>query len=65
MKIIKLLLVALFLIGIIGFNISVVADSNPTIYNSGYKLKDWEGNVIGCECPYVNGTCICATKPAT
>ena len=50
-------------VALLSTDASAVSQDPDKVYQAGFELHDADGNVIGCDCPALTGTCICKIKP--
>ena len=58
-----LIILTMVLISTAALFAPVEAGQSEPVYSAGFKLYDAEGKVMGCDCPAINGTCVCVTRP--
>jgi hypothetical protein len=57
-----LIILTMVLISTAALFAPVEAGQSEPVYNAGFKLYDAEGQVMGCDCPATNGSCVCITR---
>jgi len=71
MKKVKTITAIVLLFACVAANVAVLCSDaradksvdDEKVFSVGNKIKDSNGEVIGCDCPLAQGACVCKTRP--